>query len=117
MSNLKKEVLILDANAFIHQVDLHKLNEKYDFASTYEAMAEVKDLVSRESLANWSKYIRYDEPSEKSVAYIKKFAGLTGDLASLSRIDINLLALAHTLVEMNGKAQLLKKELPKPISV
>jgi hypothetical protein len=38
-----KPFLIIDANAFIHNVDLLKHSQTYSFYSTFKALAEVKD--------------------------------------------------------------------------
>ena len=36
---------------------------------------------------------------KKSLNFVREFARKTGDLASLSEVDLELLALAHTLYE------------------
>lgn len=53
------------------------------------------------------------EPEKKSVEFIKEFARKTGDISSLSDVDINLLALAHTLYVKKGlDSRLRKSPLP-----
>lgn len=52
------------------------------------------------------------EPEKKSVDFIRDFARKTGDLTSLSDVDIDLLALAHTLYTRKGLADKLRKTPP-----
>lgn len=79
MSNKnKRPILILDANAFIHNIDLVKLHETYDFFSTHEALAEVRDQIARERLSKLPFELKYFSPFESSIKFVKSFASQTG---------------------------------------
>jgi RNA-binding protein NOB1 len=110
-----KPFLVLDANAFIHISDFSKLDEIYQFYSTLDALSEVKDYNARERLRTFPYKINQRSASDSSVKLIRRFAQETGDLASLSNVDIDLIALAYTLIEENGKVSLIRPHPPKPI--
>lgn len=42
------------------------------------------------------------ECDKKSLDFVKQFAKKTGDIGSLSDVDLQLIALAHTLYIKNG---------------
>jgi RNA-binding protein NOB1 len=108
-----KPALVLDANAFIHLQDLTKLDTQYRLYSTAQAIAEVKDLNARERLKGAQ--ISLKAPSTSATSFVRRFAKETGDLATLSDVDIDLLALAYTLLEENGKLDMIRAHPPKPI--
>lgn len=56
--------------------------------------------------------IKEMEPMGRSVELVREFAKKTGDLASLSDVDIGLLALAHTIYVGHGLEGKLRSSPP-----
>lgn len=76
-------------------------------------MGEVRDSKSRERLRTIADVITFREPSVESINAVKRFAAKTGDLRSLSVVDIAVIALTYELeVAQNG----LKNIKPEPVS-
>lgn len=69
-----KPQLILDANAFINHVDLHKLHDRFDFLSSAGALSEVRDQHARERLEQLPYAIKTKSASESSLKFTKVFA-------------------------------------------
>ncbi|EAS03594.1 nin one-binding Zn-ribbon-like protein (macronuclear) [Tetrahymena thermophila SB210] len=109
----KKPVLVLDTNAFIKCLDLQSLYNKYDLYTTQEVKFEIRDKKAREKFLTLPFDILVKDPSKTAVAAVRKFATTTGDIASLSSVDINVIALCYTFAEENKTADLLRKEPPE----
>lgn len=75
-------------------------------------MDELRDVKTRDMLEKFLFPIKEMEPGKKSVQFVKEFAKKTGDLASLSDVDIQLLALAHTIYLNQGLEEKLRKTPP-----
>lgn len=102
---------VVDANAIISGMQLDRLG---DTAVTIPAvLAEIRDAASRQRLATLPLGITTMEPSEESLAAVTRFARLTGDVGTLSSVDMRVLALAHMLtVAVHGDAVL--RNAPPP---
>ncbi|CAD8115446.1 unnamed protein product [Paramecium sonneborni] len=107
--------LILDANAFIKEINFQHLSEHYTFITHQAILTEVRDERARLKLLNFTYPLTFLTPSEKMIKLVKQFATQTSDIASLSPIDIELIALACTLIEENGQKDKLKLEPLKPL--
>ncbi|XP_004503766.1 RNA-binding NOB1-like protein [Cicer arietinum] len=106
-------VAIVDANAVIQSGEtLHSLADK--FVSVPEVIEEIRDPVSRHRLSFLPFTIQTMEPSPESINKVVKFARVTGDLQTLSDVDIKLIALAYTLeAQIHGTKHL--KDSPPPV--
>lgn len=49
------------------------------------------------------------EADEKSIIVVKEFAKKTGDIASLSQIDMELIAVAYKIYQKEGLEDMLRK--------
>jgi RNA-binding protein NOB1 len=105
------QLVVVDSNALIRGVKIERLA---DAAVTVPAvLAEVRDGPSRAALASLPFGLATREPSDESLAAVRRFARLTGDAAVLSVVDTQLLALTHTLeVAAHGSAHL--RDTPAP---
>ena len=60
---------------------------------------EIKDEKAREYLDKLPFLLKESEPESSSFYRVKKFALQTGDIASLSKVDMDLIALCHTMIK------------------
>ncbi|XP_022635196.1 20S-pre-rRNA D-site endonuclease nob1-like [Vigna radiata var. radiata] len=106
-------VAVVDANTIIESGEkLHGLADK--FISIPEVMEEIRDPVSRHKLSFLPFSIQTMEPSPKSINKVVKFAKATGDLQTLSDVDIKLIALTYTLeAQIHGTKNL--RDAPPPV--
>ncbi|CAL5214790.1 unnamed protein product [Lathyrus oleraceus] len=106
-------VLIVDANAVIAGGDkLHGIADK--FVSVPEVLEEIRDPVSRHKLSFLPFTIQTMEPTPESINKVVKFARVTGDLQTLSDVDIKLMALTYTLeAQIHGTKHL--RDSPPPV--
>ncbi|CAA7060802.1 unnamed protein product [Microthlaspi erraticum] len=102
---------VVDASAFIKgDQTLTKFADT--FVTVPVVYSEISDHVSRSRLALIP--LKTREPSSKSFSKVTKFALATGDLSTLSREDIKLIALTYELeVEVNGTKNI--RDVPPPI--
>ncbi|KAF8380265.1 hypothetical protein HHK36_027749 [Tetracentron sinense] len=108
-------VAVVDANAIIQGGE--KLTNFADkFVSVSEVMEEVRDPVSRHKLAFLPFTVENMEPSSEALKKVINFARATGDLQTLSDVDIKLIALTYTLeAQIHGTKHL--KDSPPPVHV
>ncbi|XP_004300199.1 PREDICTED: RNA-binding protein NOB1 [Fragaria vesca subsp. vesca] len=106
-------VAVVDANAIIQGGEtLAHCADK--FVSVPEVMAEIRDPISRHRLAVVPFQVQTMEPSPDSLNKVIKFARATGDLQTLSDVDIKLIAMTYTLeAEIHGTEHL--RECPPPV--
>ncbi|XP_025656126.2 RNA-binding NOB1-like protein isoform X3 [Arachis hypogaea] len=106
-------VAVVDANAVIDGGEkLHSLADK--FVSVPEVMEEIRDPVSRHKLSFLPFTIDTMEPTPEAINKVVKFARATGDLQTLSDIDLKLIALTYTLeAQIHGTQNL--RESPPPV--
>ncbi|KAL4284547.1 hypothetical protein GQ457_16G026220 [Hibiscus cannabinus] len=108
-------VAVVDANAIIEGGE--KLNNTADkFVTVPEVLAEIRDPVSRHRLAFIPFSIDSMEPSPDALNKVIKFARATGDLQTLSDVDLKLIALTYTLEsQIHGANHL--RDAPPPVHV
>ncbi|KAA8522391.1 hypothetical protein F0562_013248 [Nyssa sinensis] len=106
-------VAVVDANAIIQGGEmLTKYADK--FVSVSEVMDEVRDLMSRHRLNFVPFTVDTVEPSPEALKKVINFARATGDLQSLSDVDLKLIALTYTLeAQIHGTKHL--RESPPPL--
>ncbi|KAG6579499.1 RNA-binding NOB1-like protein, partial [Cucurbita argyrosperma subsp. sororia] len=106
-------VAVVDANAIIQGGE--KLSTCADkFVSVPEVLDEVRDPVSRHRLAFVPFSLESMDPSPEALNKVIKFARATGDLQTLSDVDIKLIALTYTLeTQIHGTKHL--RECPPPV--
>ncbi|XP_039114876.1 20S-pre-rRNA D-site endonuclease nob1 [Dioscorea cayenensis subsp. rotundata] len=111
-SNKGISVAVVDANAIIHGDKL--VGSADSFVSVREVLDEVRDPVSRQRLAFLPFHVDIMEPSPESIKKVVKFARETGDLQTLSDVDLKLIALTYMLEsQIHGTHHL--RESPPPI--
>ncbi|VFQ83954.1 unnamed protein product [Cuscuta campestris] len=106
-------VAVVDANAIIrggqnlsHQADR--------FVSVPEVLTEIRDPTSRHSLNFLPFTVDTMEPLPDALKKVIRFARATGDLQTLSDVDLKLLALTYTLeAQSHGTEHL--RDCPPPI--
>ncbi len=103
--------VILDANALIRgDINYIRSLGADDVVTLPAILAEVRDRVSREMLASWPVKPTEMNPDAASIEFVEAFAKLTGDITTLSRQDIRVLALAVMLERrINGGSNLRDK--------
>lgn len=108
-------VIVVDSSALIDGGEkLMRCAEKV--VSVNEVLSEIKDPVSRHRMAFMPFPLHPMEPSEESLKKVISFARATGDLQSLSDVDLKLLALTYTLeAQAHGTAHL--RTQPPPLHV
>ncbi|ERM99904.1 RNA-binding protein NOB1 [Amborella trichopoda] len=108
-------IAVIDANAMISGGEkLSNCAEK--FVSIKEALEEIRDPVSRHKISFLPFTVETMEPSEESLKKVVSFARTTGDLQTLSDVDLKLIALSYTLeARIHGTAHL--RDVPPPVHV
>jgi RNA-binding protein NOB1 len=103
--------VILDANALIRgDINYIRSLGADDVITLPAILAEVRDRVSREMLSSWPVKPNEMNPDAASIEFVESFAKLTGDITTLSRQDIRVLALAVMLERrINGGGNLREK--------
>ncbi|KAI3681941.1 hypothetical protein L2E82_50250 [Cichorium intybus] len=106
-------VAVVDANAIIQGGEqLHNSADK--FVSVSDVIQEVRDPTSRHRLNFLPFTVDTMEPSPESLKKVISFARATGDLQTLSDVDLKLIALTHTLEsQIHGTTHL--RDSPPPI--
>nr|GEX57713.1 RNA-binding protein NOB1 [Tanacetum cinerariifolium] len=106
-------VAVVDANAIIQGGEqLHNAADK--FVSVDEVIKEVRDPMSRHRMSFLPFSVDIMEPSPESLKKVISFARATGDLQTLSDVDLKLIALTYTLEsQIHGTSHL--RETPPPI--
>ncbi|XP_057546136.1 RNA-binding NOB1-like protein [Amaranthus tricolor] len=108
-------VAVVDANAIIQGGE--KLSSFADkFVSVPEVLSEIRDPTSRHRLSFLPFSIDTVEPSPEALKKAVSFARATGDLQTLSDVDLKLIALTYTLeAQFHGTSHL--RDSPPPIHV
>ncbi|CAI9094022.1 OLC1v1029656C1 [Oldenlandia corymbosa var. corymbosa] len=104
-------VAVVDANAIIHggQSLAHVADR---FVSVSEVLREIRDPNSRHSLNFLPFSVDTLEPSPDSLKKVISFARATGDLQTLSDVDLKLIALTYTLEAQTHGTQHLRDSPP-----
>ncbi|KAL0327799.1 UNVERIFIED_CONTAM: RNA-binding NOB1-like protein [Sesamum angustifolium] len=106
-------VAVVDANAIIQGGE--RLAHSADrFVSIAEVISEIRDPASRHSLNFLPFIVDTLEPSPDALNKVISFAKATGDLQTLSDVDLKLIALTYTLeAQIHGTQHI--RESPSPI--
>ncbi|KAK1419116.1 hypothetical protein QVD17_28274 [Tagetes erecta] len=106
-------VAVVDANAIIQGGEqLHNAADK--FVSVSDVLQEIRDPTSRHRLNFLPFTVETMEPAPESLKKVISFAKATGDLQTLSDVDLKLIALTHTLEsQIHGTSHL--RDTPPPI--
>lgn len=106
---------VVDANAIIKGGErLVSFADK--FVSISEVISEIRDPTSRHRLSLFPFSVDTLEPSPEALKKVISFARATGDLQTLSDVDIKLIALTYTLeAQIHGTTHL--RDSPPPIHV
>lgn len=110
-------VAVVDANALI-EGGSDKLTHSADkFVTVPEVMAEVRDPTSRHRLSFLlPSSLHSMDPSPDSLNKVIKFAKATGDLQTLSDVDLKLIALTYMLeAQIHGTKHI--RDCPPPVQV
>ncbi|CAB4490799.1 unnamed protein product [Rhizophagus irregularis] len=82
-----------------------------------EVISEIRDKHSRDFLNQISFDLQIKVPSDEALREVVNFSKKTGDFASLSAVDLRVLALTYMLeVETNGTKRLKKEPVKKPLN-
>uniref|UniRef100_A0A7N1A465 RNA-binding protein NOB1 n=1 Tax=Kalanchoe fedtschenkoi TaxID=63787 RepID=A0A7N1A465_KALFE len=108
-------VAVVDANAIIQGGD--KLAQSASkFVSVPEFLSEVRDPVSRRKLEFLPFEVQIMNPTPEALRAVINFSRATGDLQTLSDVDLKLIALTYTLeAQLHGSERL--RSCPPPIHV
>ncbi|XP_047324201.1 RNA-binding NOB1-like protein [Impatiens glandulifera] len=106
-------IAVVDANAIIQGGDkLSSFSDK--FISVPEVINEVRDPTSRHRLNFLPFTVETREPLPEALKKVISFAKATGDLQTLSDVDIKLIALTYTMeLQIHGAKHL--RDSPPPI--
>ncbi|XP_068639645.1 RNA-binding NOB1-like protein [Aristolochia californica] len=108
-------VAVVDANAIIQGGD-QLVNMADRIVSVSEVLSEVRDPLSRLRLQAVPVTIDIMEPDPDALKKVVNFARATGDLQTLSDVDLKLIALAYTLEsQCHGTKHL--RDNPPPLHV
>jgi RNA-binding protein NOB1 len=114
MQTPQKSIAILDANAFISMSSITNLASTTRLVTTADVLGELKDLKTKEFVENLPFEIEVVDPDQKILELVKEFAKKTGDIASLSLVDMELIAVAYAMYKKEGLESALRRD-PPPI--
>jgi len=101
----KAEYLVVDSGGFLKNAPLRELAT--NLVTLTEVVGEIRDKQTRQRLEVMPFDMSYRQPSVEGVKKISDFARKTGDYASLSAVDIRVLAVTYDLeVEKVGTSHL-----------
>jgi len=108
-----KPALVIDTNAFIRCLDLQKLADKYEIYTSNNVLVEIRDKHARDKFAALGFDIKTYSADDKSYKFVEDFSKKTGDFASLSFTDKELIAIAYYLATQRGNEDKLRKQPPE----
>lgn len=107
MTSNKAKVLVVDSNAFIKQVRIETIGQK--FYTIPQVINEIRDVKARQFLQTFPFEIETRDPTPAALQAVANFARKTGDYAFLSAVDLRVLALVYTLeAELKGSVSHLR---------
>jgi len=110
------KVLILDAGAFITQAKFDHFGPEVKYVTLSAVVQhELKDENARQVHSNFPFPIETRIPSGEAIKAIVDFARKTGDLPSLSPVDIQVLALCYMYERERNGLKRIREEPPKRI--
>ncbi len=97
------ENLIIDTNAFLHNFSkVQNCALDKQIYTTYSVLEEIKEKEVRQKIRTFLPNLRFKNPTKKSMKILRSFAKKTGDFVSLSKTDLEVIALAVDVIEENG---------------
>jgi RNA-binding protein NOB1 len=102
MQSDRKSIAVLDANAFISMSSVINLGAKTRIVTTEDVLGELRDQKTKEFVESLPCQVEVVNCDDKVLELVKDFAKKTGDIASLSLIDMELIAVAYTLYKKEG---------------
>jgi RNA-binding protein NOB1 len=103
----KLQHVVIDSGAVIHGGAAGLVHSAENFWTVSAVIAEIRDKKARHYLDTLPYEIKLREPSEEAMAFAVGFARKTGDLRSLSRVDLSVIALTYQLEkEVTGAAHI-----------
>jgi len=93
--SLKAEYLVIDSGGFLKNVPLRELGD--NLITLPEVIEEIRDKETRRRLEVLPYDLEFKQPSTEAIQKITEFSKKTGDYASLSAVDIRVLAVAYDL--------------------
>jgi len=105
----RAEVLVVDSGGFIKNAPLRELAGR--LVTLQDVVSEIRDKETRQRMQVLPYDLEFRVPSSLGLAKVSEFAKKTGDFASLSLTDLNVLAVTWDLeVELRGGSDHLKAE-------
>jgi RNA-binding protein NOB1 len=108
----ERSILVIDANAFIRCVDMSKLSQEYDIYTTNNVLTEIRDKKAKDKFLTLNFDLNTKQCDQKSFNIACEFSKKTGDYASLSFVDKEVVALAVCIVNEKQRGHLLRKSPP-----
>ena len=103
----RAEVLVVDSGGFIKNAPLRELAGR--LVTLQDVVSEIRDKETRQRMQVLPYDLEFRNPSSLGLAKVSEFAKKTGDFASLSLTDLNVLAVTWDLeVELRGGSDHLK---------
>eukprot|EP00331_Platyophrya_macrostoma_P008465 CAMPEP_0176431578 /NCGR_PEP_ID=MMETSP0127-20121128/14888_1 /TAXON_ID=938130 /ORGANISM="Platyophrya macrostoma, Strain WH" /LENGTH=449 /DNA_ID=CAMNT_0017813597 /DNA_START=65 /DNA_END=1414 /DNA_ORIENTATION=+ len=109
---MSKKILILDTNAFVRSYNLQELSQQYDIYTTDQVLYEIRDKRAKEKFMSIAFEIKASSPEDKYMHFVDNFSKKTGDYATLSETDRELIALAVEMAHNRNKGNLIRKDPP-----
>ncbi|CAM9508932.1 unnamed protein product, partial [Hapterophycus canaliculatus] len=89
--------LVIDSGAIIKGAGMTLASAAENFWTIPEVVAEIRDKKARHHLESLPFELKLREPSDEALKFAASFARQTGDLRSLSRVDLRVIALTYML--------------------
>ncbi|XP_059078626.1 RNA-binding protein NOB1-like [Tigriopus californicus] len=107
------EVLVVDSGGFLRNAPLRDLGQRV--ITLREVVAEIKDKATKERLQVLPYDLEFKEPLSEDIKIVTDFSKKTGDYASLSAVDLKVLALTYRLErELVGVKHIKTEPTTKP---
>ena len=107
--------VVVDTNAIVKGFRLERFAD--EAVTIPEVLAEVRDRQARHTLATLPFELKVQDPDADSIAAVRRFAKLTGDIGALSEPDVRCIALAYMLErDAHGTAHLRTSPAPVVLS-
>ena len=97
--------VVVDTNAVVKGFRLERFAD--EAVTIPEVLHEIRDKQARHTLATLPFELKVQDPDPESIAAVRRFAKLTGDIGALSEPDVRCIALAYMLErDAHGTAHL-----------
>ena len=107
--------VVVDTNAVVKGFRLERFAD--EAVTIPEVLHEIRDKQARHTLATLPFELKVQDPDPESIAAVRRFAKLTGDIGALSEPDVRCIALAYMLERVaHGVAHLRTSPAPVVLS-